>query len=77
MGKTSLVQLVIGSAGVALAVMVGAGLAHADPPSAGDSCSQYGASTEDDSGQTMWCHHTSTGGHSLVWRYGDPSNEHG
>jgi hypothetical protein len=77
MGKASLVQLVISSVGASLAVIAGAGLAHADPPSPGDSCSQFGASTQDINGQTMWCQHTSTGGHSLVWQYGDPSNEHG
>jgi hypothetical protein len=73
----SLIRLIIGTAGASLAVMAGAGIAHADPPSAGDQCSQWGASTQDDGGQTMWCHHSQSSGHSLVWQYGDPSNEHG
>jgi hypothetical protein len=62
--------------GAALAVLVGAGVAQADPPSAGDSCSQFGATTQDGNGQTMWCHHSQSG-HSLAWQYGDSSNEHG
>jgi hypothetical protein len=78
MSTTSLVRLVIGSAGGFLLVIAGGGLAHADPPSPGDACSQFGASTQDVNDRTMWCQHTMSGGHSLVWQYGDPSNdEHG
>jgi hypothetical protein len=65
------VRLVIISAGVPLAVMAAAaGLAHADPPSAGDSCPQLHATTQDDEGRSLVCEHTLTGGHSLVWQYG-------
>ena len=73
----SVSRLVVAVAGAALAVLAGAGIAHADPPSAGDSCSQFGATTQDGNGQTMWCHHSQSGGHSLAWQYSDSSNEHG
>ncbi|OBJ48684.1 hypothetical protein [Mycobacterium sp. 1423905.2] len=48
------------------------GVAAADTPAAGDSCTVFHATTEDANGRTMWCNPTMTGNHSLVWQYGGP-----
>ena len=71
----SLVKLVASAALASLAFVAGTGLAHADPPSPGDSCSVWHATTQDSSGQTMWCNHMMTGTHGLVWQYGGPSDQ--
>ena len=55
-----------------MALVVAAGLAHAQAPSPGDPCPTLHATTQDGSGQTMWCNPTMTGNHSLVWQYGGP-----
>ena len=47
--------------------------AHAQAPSPGDACSEFHATTQDDTGRTMWCNPTMTGSHSLVWQYGGPA----
>jgi hypothetical protein len=52
--------------------LAGAGTAAAQAPSPGDSCPVLHATTQDASGQTMWCNPTMTGSHSLVWQYGGP-----
>ena len=49
------------------------GIAHAQAPSPGDSCTVLRATTQDANGRTMWCNPTMTGNHSLVWQYGGPS----
>ena len=53
------------------------GLALADPPSPGDPCSVWHATTQENSGRTMWCNHRMTGTHALVWQYGGPSDQNG
>ncbi len=58
-----------------LAVLAGASVAQADPPAPGDPCTVWHATTQDSSGQTMWCNHMMTGTHGLVWQYGGPSDE--
>ena len=59
---------------VAPIVFVAAGgPAHAQAPSPGDACSEFHATTQDDTGRTMWCNPTMTGSHSLVWQYGGPA----
>lgn len=77
MSTVSLLRLAMIAAGAPLAVIAGAGLAHADPPSPGDPCSVWHATTQDSSGQTMWCNHMMTGTHGLVWQYGGPSQQNG
>jgi hypothetical protein len=76
MSIVSGVRLFAGAVGASLVVIVGTALAQADPPSPGDECSQYGASTQDGNGQTMWCHHSQSG-HTLAWQYTDAGSEHG
>ena len=71
----SLVEVVAGAALASLALIAGTGLAHADPPSPGDPCAVWHATTQDSSGQTMWCNHMMTGTHGLVWQYGGPSDQ--
>ncbi|BDB44511.1 MULTISPECIES: hypothetical protein [Mycobacterium] len=66
--RTSMLLLAAGS----IAFATGTGTAHAQPPSAGDSCTTLHATTKDADGQTMWCNPTMTGNHSLVWQYGGP-----
>lgn len=77
MSTVSLVRLVTIAAVAPLAVVAGIGLAHADPPSPGGPCSVWHAATQDSSGKTMWCNHTMTGAHDLVWQYGGPSDQQG
>ncbi len=74
MGTVHLVRVAITFALASLAVMAGAHVAQADPPSPGDPCSVWHATTQDSSGQTMWCNHMMTGTHGLVWQYGGPSD---
>ncbi|SPM31138.1 hypothetical protein [Mycobacterium terramassiliense] len=57
----------------AVASMAGGGVARADSPAPGDSCTALHATTHDANGRTMWCNPTMTGDHSLVWQYGGPS----
>ncbi|EUA11289.1 hypothetical protein I546_2863 [Mycobacterium kansasii 732] len=52
--------------------VAGAGIAAAQAPSPGDSCTVLHATTQDANGRTMWCNPTMTGDHSLVWQYGGP-----
>ncbi|AGZ50181.1 hypothetical protein PJK45_24310 [Mycobacterium kansasii] len=55
-------------------VVAGGGIAAAQAPSPGDSCTVLHATTQDASGRTMWCNPTMTGDHSLVWQYGGPDH---
>ncbi|MCV7097673.1 hypothetical protein [Mycobacterium kubicae] len=55
-----------------IGLVLGSGVAAADPPAAGDSCTVFHATTEDAHGRTMWCNPTMTGEHTLVWQYGGP-----
>jgi hypothetical protein len=58
---------------VGVAAVAGGGVARADVPGPGDSCTVLHATTQDANGRTMWCNPTMTGAHSLVWQYGGPS----
>ena len=58
---------------IAVLAPLGAGIARADAPAPGDSCTTLHATTQDANGRTMWCNPTMTGAHSLVWQYGGPS----
>ncbi len=49
------------------------GVARADVPAPGDTCTVFHATTQDANGRTMWCNPTMTGNHTLVWQYGGPS----
>jgi hypothetical protein len=49
------------------------GVARADAPTAGESCTVLHATARDVNGRMMWCNPTMTGNHSLVWQYGGPS----
>jgi hypothetical protein len=62
------------TAALPIAGVAGGGVAHAQAPSPGDSCTVLHATTQDANGRTMWCNPTMTGNHSLVWQYGGPSN---
>jgi lysylphosphatidylglycerol synthetase-like protein (DUF2156 family) len=76
MRTVSVVRLVTIAGAALLAVIAATGLAHADPPpSPGDPCSVWQATTQDSSGRTMWCNHMMTGDHTLVWQYGGPSDQ--
>jgi hypothetical protein len=56
-----------------IAVVAGSGVAHAQAPAPGDSCTVLHATTQDANGRTLWCNPTMTGTHSLVWQYGGPA----
>jgi hypothetical protein len=56
-----------------IAVVAGGGVAHAQAPAPGDSCTVLHATTQDANGRTLWCNPTMTGTHSLVWQYGGPA----
>lgn len=73
MNRLRLVVLATITAISPIAVVAGGGVAHAQAPSPGDSCTVRGATTQDASGKTMWCNPTMTGDHSLVWQYGGPA----
>jgi hypothetical protein len=75
MGVCSLIHTVTISALAPFVAVAGAGPALADPPSVGDACSEFRATTQDTEGRTMSCNHTTTGDHSLVWQYGDSSDQ--
>jgi hypothetical protein len=77
MSTISLVRLATIAGLVPLVLIVGIGAARADPPSPGDPCSAWHATTQDSSGKTMWCNHMMTGTHGLVWQYGGPSDQQG
>ncbi len=49
------------------------GVARADPPAPGDTCTVLNATTHDINGRMLWCNPTMTGTHALVWQYGGPS----
>jgi hypothetical protein len=55
-----------------IAFAAAGGIAYAQAPSPGDSCTVLHATTQDANGRTMWCNPTMTGNHSLVWQYGGP-----
>lgn len=67
------IGLAVVTAGVPIVVALASGPAHAQAPSPGEACSEYHATTQDDTGRTMWCNPTMTGDHSLVWQYGGPA----
>jgi len=48
------------------------GVARADAPAPGDTCTVLHATTQDVNGRTLWCNPTMTGDHTLVWQYGGP-----
>ena len=56
-----------------IAVVAGGGVAHAQAPAPGDSCTVLHATTQDANGRMMWCNPTMTGNHSLVSQYGGPA----
>lgn len=58
---------------VGVAPVAAGGVARADAPGPGDSCTVLHATTQDANGRTMWCNPTMTGAHTLVWQYGGPS----
>jgi hypothetical protein len=73
MSRIRLVMLAMITAVSPIAFAAGGGIAHAQAPSPGDSCTVFHATTQDANGRTMWCNPTMTGNHSLVWQYGGPS----
>jgi hypothetical protein len=73
MGRLRFVVLAMITAVSPIAVAATGGIAHAQAPSPGDSCTVLHATTQDANGRTMWCNPTMTGNHSLVWQYGGPS----
>lgn len=72
MTRLRLAVLVIAAA-APIAFAAGGGVAAADTPGPGDSCTVLHATTHDVNGRMMWCNPTMTGAHSLVWQYGGPS----
>ena len=76
MSTVSLVRLVTIAAVAPLAVIAGP-VSHMLIHSPGDPCSVWHATTQDSSGQTMWCNHMMTGTHGLVWQYGGLSQQNG
>ena len=64
--------LAVVSALFSIAFVVASPLANADPPSVGQPCTVWHATTQDADGKTMWCNHMMTGTHGLVWQYGGP-----
>jgi hypothetical protein len=73
MRRLRFLVLAMMSAASPIAFMVTSGVAEAQAPSPGDSCTVLDATTQDAYGRTMWCNPTMTGNHSLVWQYGGPS----
>ncbi len=69
--RRSALAVVVASA---IGWIAGPGIAAAQAPSPGDSCTVLRATTQDANGRTMWCNPTMTGDHSLVWQYGGPSD---
>ncbi|ORW86756.1 hypothetical protein AWB92_25680 [Mycobacterium sp. IEC1808] len=69
----SRLRYVVAAVMVASAPIAGVGVARADAPAPGDSCTVLHATTTDANGRTMWCNPTMTGAHSLVWQYGGPA----
>ena len=72
MSKLSLVVFAMIAAASPIAVVAGSGVARADTPHVGQPCTVWHATTQDASGETLWCNHTMTGNHSLVWQTGGP-----
>ncbi len=56
-----------------IAFVAAGGVARADAPAPGDTCTVLHATTQDANDRTMWCNPTMTGAHTLVWQYGGPS----
>jgi len=75
MKRKSLARMLAIGATATLTALAAPGPASADAPGPGDACAVWHATTEDVAGQTMWCNHTMTGAHDLVWQYGGPSDE--
>jgi len=73
MSRIRFVMLATITAVSPIAFAAAGGIAHAQAPSPGDSCTVLHATTQDANGRTMWCNPTMTGNHSLVWQYGGPS----
>jgi hypothetical protein len=66
-----IVAMIAAVSPIALAAVVG--VARADAPAPGDTCTVLHATTKDVNGRMMWCNPTMTGAHQLVWQYGGPS----
>ena len=77
MSMIALIRLVTVAAGALLVVMVGPGLAHADPPVPGFPCSGLDATAQDGQGRTMWCEPPGPEYNVLVWQYRGPSQQQG
>jgi hypothetical protein len=73
MSRLRFAVLALIAAAVPFAVAAGGGVAVANTPGPGDSCTVLHATTQDVNGRTMWCNPTMTGNHSLVWQYGGPA----
>ncbi|OBI79856.1 hypothetical protein [Mycobacterium sp. 1245805.9] len=69
----SRLRYIVAALVAAAAPIAGGGVARADAPAPGDSCTTLHATTTDANGRTMWCNPTMTSAHSLVWQYGGPS----
>ena len=60
---------------LAVPALLGAGIAvvpltpYAQQPSPGDPCVNWHATTQDASGQTMYCTHLADSGHLMYWEY--------
>jgi hypothetical protein len=67
------VRVTLVTAVMPIALVVAGGSANAQAPSPGDPCVEFHATSQDDTGRTMWCNPTMTGSHSLVWQYGGPA----
>lgn len=72
MSRLRVAALALVSAATSVGFVDG-GLARADTPVPGDTCTVLNATTADVNGRTMWCNATMTGDHSLVWQYGGPA----
>jgi len=64
--------LAMTTAAASIGFVVAAPVAVANAPGPGDPCTVWHATTQDATGQTMWCNHMMTGTHGLVWQYGGP-----
>jgi hypothetical protein len=77
MSMIPLLRLASIAAGALLVVIVGPGLAHADPPEPGFPCSGLDATTQDGQGRTMWCEPPGPEYDVLLWQYVGPSQHQG
>jgi hypothetical protein len=71
--RLALLAVRAAAAAASIAFVVGPGVAVADTPGPGDSCTVLHATTKDVNGRMMWCNPTMTGAHNLVWQYGGPA----